>query len=149
MDNYEICSKTLAVIPIGLDKTKIIEEENKEIYVENSFMNIIDYNCIINGSTYLGRYESSKLLVGKTETLPILIEETNKLIFIPTKSSRNSMCCWISYNKIKDYYKKNNNIIIIFKNNEKIDFDISINIFEKQLLKVMKLMFQLNSKKVQ
>lgn len=149
MNNYEISSMTLALLPIGLNKTKIIEENSKELLFNKPFMSIIDYNCKINGSTYHGRYQSSKLLVGKKEKLPIIIEEKNNIIFLPTKSYRSDKCCWIAYNKIKDYYKSKNKTIIIFKNNEKLEIDISINMFETQLLKVLKLNLKMNSKKVQ
>ena len=83
MNIYFISSKTLALIPIGLKKTHIIEEE-KEFDVDKPFMNIIDYNCKINGSSYLGRYESSKLLIGISSKLPILLEEKGREIYIPT-----------------------------------------------------------------
>ena len=143
MESYEISCKTLALIPIGLNKTRIIEEE-KEYNIEKSLMNILDYNCKINGSSYYGRYESSKLLIGLSSKLPILLKEKGREILIPTTSSRNMNCCWISYNNLKDYYKENKNVILVFKNNEKLKIDISIKVFEKQILKVNKLIIKLD-----
>lgn len=148
MDIYYISSKTLALIPIGLKKTHIIEEDD-EFDINKSFMNIIDYNCKINGSSYIGRYESSKLLIGISSKLPILLEEKGREIYIPTNSIRNENCWWISYNNIKDYYKKGKNVILVFKNNQNLLLDISFKVFEKQILKVNKLIFKLNSKKAQ
>ena len=145
---YELCSKTLVLIPIGLKKTHIIEEE-REIDIEDSFMNIIDYNCKINGSSYAGRYESSKLLIGSSSKLPILLEEIEREIYIPTNSSRNKNCWWISYNNLKDYYKNNKNVVLVFKNNKKVELDISFKVFEKQILKVNKLLLKLKLKKAQ
>lgn len=145
---YELCSKTLVLIPIGLKKTHIIEDE-REFDIEDSFMNIIDYNCKINGSSYIGRYESSKLLIGSSSKLPILLEEIEKEIYIPTNSSRNKNCWWISYNNLKDYYKNNKNVVLVFKNNKKIELDISFKVFEKQILKVNKLLLKLKLKKAQ
>ena len=146
MDIYEFSSKTFALIPIGLNKIHVIEEE-KEFYIINKLMNIIDYNCKINGSSYIGRYESSKLLIGSSTKLPILVEELGREIYIPTTSIRNANCCWISYNSLKDYYKKDKTVILIFKNNKKIELNISYKIFEKQILKVNKLLLKLNCKK--
>ena len=145
---YELCSKTLVLIPIGLKKTHVIEEE-REIDIEDSFMNIIDYNCKINGSSYTGRYESSKLLIGSSSKLPILLEEIEKEIYIPTNSARNKNCWWISYNNLKDYYKNNKNVVLVFKNNKKVELDISFKVFEKQILKVNKLLLKLKLKKAQ
>lgn len=145
MDNYIISSKTLALIPIGLKKTHIIEEEN-EFDIDKQLIKIIDYNCKINGSSYLGRYQSSKLLIGISSKLPILLQEIGREIYIPTNSIRNKNCCWISYNNIKDYYRIKKNTIIVFKNNQKLVLDISFKIFEGQILKVNKLIFKLNSR---
>ena len=146
METYEFSSKTLALIPIGLNKIHIIEEDN-ELDINNSFMNIIDYNCKINGSSYLGRYESSKLLIGLSSKLPILLEEIGREIYIPTNSIRNMNCCWISYNNLKDYYKNDKKVVLVFKNNKKLVLDISYIVFEKQILKVNKLLLKLNCKK--
>ena len=146
MDIYEFSSKTLALVPIGLNKIHIIEEDN-ELDINNSFMNIIDYNCKINGSSYLGRYESSKLLIGSSSKLPILLEEIGREIYIPTNSIRNMNCCWISYNNLKDYYKNDKKVVLVFKNNKKLILDISYKVFEKQILKVNKLLLKLNCKK--
>ena len=146
METYEFSSKTLALIPIGLNKIHIIEEDD-ELDINNSFMNIIDYNCKINGSSYLGRYESSKLLIGLSSKLPILLEEIGREIYIPTNSIRNMNCCWISYNNLKDYYKNDKKVVLVFKNNKKITLDISYKVFEKQILKVNKLLLKLNCKK--
>ena len=142
MDIYLISSETLALIPIGPNITHIIEN-NKEFDTNESFMNIIDYNCKINGSSYIGRYESSKLLIGLSSKLPILLNERE--IYIPTNSVKNNKCCWISYNNLKDYYKKDKNAVLVFKNNRKIILDISFKVFENQIFKVNKLLFRLNS----
>ena len=142
MDIYLISSMTLALIPIGPERTHIIEYE-KEFDVSKPFMEIIDYNCKINGSSYKGRCESSKLLIGLSSKLPILLNE--KEIYIPTNSSKNNKCCWISYNNLKDYYKKDKKAVIVFKNNRILLLDITFSIFENQIYKVNKLLFKLNS----
>ena len=147
MDYYEISSETLALIPLGHKKTRIIEINN-ELFINDNPINIIDYNCKINGSSYKGRNDSSKLLLETTSKLPIIIEEINKIIFFPTNSVRNKECCWISFNNIKDYNKKDKNVIITFKNNDKIDFNISFKILETQLIKVNRLILKINSKKI-
>lgn len=148
MNIYEISCKTLALIPIGPKKTHILEEE-KEFDVDNHIMKIIDYNCKINGSSYLGRYDSSKLLIGKSSKLPIILEESRKQLYFPTTSPKNKECCWISYNNLKSYEKNNENSILIFKNNKKLEINTSSKIIEKQLIKTLKLNLILNSKKAQ
>lgn len=136
---YYINNETLVIIPISSKTTRIIEK-NQEIIDNNSSMKIIDYNCKINGSSYIGRYESAKLLLEKKSKLPIIIEEKNDIIYIPTNSIRNDECCWISYNNIVNYYKNDKKVTIVFENNKKVDLNISYNIFEKQINKVVKLL---------
>ena len=138
MKVYKISSKTLLIIPINDESTKIIEEDN--IFIEhNNAMTIIDYNCKIHGSSYLGRFESSKLLLGINNKLPIIIEESNDFIFFPTNSSRNSNCCWIAYNNIGNYIEFRNKVLITFKNEQQFPINISYNSFEKQIVKTNKL----------
>lgn len=147
MDYYEISSETLALIPVDNKKTHIIETNN-DLYINCNAINIIDYNCKINGSSYKGRNDSSKLLLETRSKLPVIVEEINKIIFFPTNSIRKKECCWISYNNIKDYNKKDKNIIIIFKNNKKIELNISFKCLETQLIKINRLILKINSKKI-
>lgn len=134
MNEYEINSKTLALISLKDNKTKVIEEN--EIYIINqSVKEVINHSCKYFGSSYLGRYEGTKAIIGITYKSPILIEETNYIIFFPTCSVRNKNCNWISLNKIKDYKKYNHNSKIIFKNNLELVLDISIGSLENQILR--------------
>lgn len=147
MDTYLINDRTLVLIPIDSKKTKIIEDDD-EFIVNKQFMEIMDYNCKINGSSYYGRYESSKLLIGISMKLPILFRESEREIYFPTKSVRNKNCWWISYNKIQDYYKSEKKVVLVFKNNKKIKLNISFRIFERQILKINKLLLKIKTKKV-
>ena len=134
MNEYEINNKTLALISLNNNKTKVIEEN--EIYIINqSVKKIINHSCKYFGSSYLGRFEGTKEIIGITYKSPILIEETNYIIFFPTCSIRNKNCNWISLNKIKDYKKYNHNSKVIFKNNIEIILDMSIGSLENQILR--------------
>ena len=147
MDNYKICSMTYALIPVDNKETLVIEK-NKELVIKKSLKKIIDFNCMIYGSSYEGRLSSSKLLLNLNNNLPIMIEESKKIIILPTSSTRNKKCCWILFNNIIDYYKIANTTIVIFKNNKKLVFDITISNFEKQIFKINKLLLKINSKKL-
>ena len=80
MKNYEINRETLAIIPCGKGKSKIIEENN-EFYVNYSTTKIIDYSCKFFGSSYEGRFNGTKSILGVSHKSPIIIEESNKIIF--------------------------------------------------------------------
>ena len=104
MKNYEINGETLAIIPIDENKCKIIEENN-ELIVYNKSSSIINNSCKYFGSSYQGRKNGSKNILGSSHKLPIIIEEISKILFFPTSSPRNDNCIWIFYKKNDTNYK--------------------------------------------
>ncbi len=138
MISYEINRDTLALIPISETKTRIIEKE-REFIVNSPALKIIENSCEYFGSSYLGRHEGTKKLIGITHKAPIIIEETNKLIYFPTSSPRLCNCSWIGLNHIKNYKSCNGKTVISFNNNEILDLDISFGSFDNQVLRATKL----------
>jgi competence protein ComK len=138
MISYEINRNTMALIPIDDNHTKIIERNN--IFIINiNIMEIIESSCEYFGSSYVGRKEGTKYLTGITHKSPIIIEESNKLIYFPTESPRLSSCSWIGFNNIKDYINNNGKGTIIFDNNKILDLDISYGSLDNQILRSSKL----------
>ena len=138
MVSYEINRNTMALIPVNDDQTKIIEKEDNFI-VDNNIMDIIKNSCEYFGSSYIGRKEGTKKLTGITHKSPIIIEESNKLIYFPTESPRLSSCSWIGLNNIKSYINNNGRATIIFDNDKILDLDISYGILDNQVLRSSKL----------
>lgn len=138
MISYEINANTLALIPISNTSTKILEKDNIFI-VDNNILNIIKNSCEFFGSSYLGRKEGTKNLIGKTSKCPIIIEESNNIICFPTVSPKLNNCSWISFNKVKRYLNNNGKTTIIFENDKVLDIDISYGSFNNQVLKSAKL----------
>ena len=138
MISYEINRNTLALIPIGNDQTKVIEKENNFI-INDNIMNIIKNSCEYFGSSYIGRKEGTRRLTGITHKSPIIIEETNKLIYFPTESPRLDSCSWIGFNNIKRYINNNGKATIIFDNDKILDLNISYGILDNQVLRSSKL----------
>ena len=124
LDEYEINSATQAIIPLDENKTMVYEEEGEYI-IDKSSNDIINYNCNFYGSSYAGRCEGTRSLLGIKSKLPIIIEESRNIIFFPTSSVRRKQSTWIALNKIESYHKNNKNCYIIFTDGRKIDFDIS------------------------
>lgn len=134
MNNYEISSKTMAIIPIAIDKCKIIEEENSYIINKNP-TSIIEHSCKYYGSTYKGRKEGTKELIGINYKIPVIIESSRNIIFFPTTSVNQNSCCWISLNQIKSYQKYLKYSKIIFKNDYELCLNISYGSLENQILR--------------
>lgn len=131
---YEITDETVALIPINSSTTRIIELE-KEYIVSESAFNIMEENCEYYGSTYDGRVKSAKKILNFAYKIPVLVEETEKIIFFPTKSITDSSCCWINSNLVTERKKCGKNIKVIFKNGIEEEFNISKLSFENQLLR--------------
>lgn len=138
MVNYEINEDTLAVLYNGYDKTKVIEINN-EYEFDSKAYKIMEYNCEYYGSTYVGRIKAAKKILNCSYKIPVLVEESNSLIFFPTMSSLSEECSWINYGAIQSYKKKGGNIEIEFINNKKLLLDMSKLSLENQLARSSRL----------
>ena len=138
MISYEINCDTLALIPVSENETKIIERENV-FSINKPIMEIIENSCEFFGSTYLGRHEGTKKLIGVSHKAPIIIEESRNLIYFPTSSPRLDSCCWIGLNNIKNYQNNNGKTELLFSNDKKISLPISYGSFDNQYLRATKL----------
>lgn len=132
MKNYEINSKTMAIIPISNNITRIIEE-NDEFFINKNAFQIVDHSCKYFGSSYEGRHIGTISMLGIAYKTPILIEETQNIIIFPTLTPKASDCCWILLDKIKDYKKIDKKSKIIFKNDYELSLNISIGSLENQI----------------
>jgi len=146
MNNYEVNQDTLAIIPINSLETKIIEKEN-EFVVNSSSMKIIDDGCRYFGSSYTGRSEGTKSMIGINYKAPIILEETIPMIFFPTTSPRLVACSWISFKEVEKCIKKDKNSLIIFKNGLELEVDLSFSILQNQILRSSYLNSMLISRK--
>ena len=87
-------------------------------------------------------------MIGIKYKTPILIEESNNIIFFPTCSTRLDDCMWISLNNINNYYMLPNfDTLIIFNNKQEITINLSLGIFDKQYLRSSRLINVLNGRK--
>jgi len=148
LDEYEINSSTQAIIPIDQDRSMVYEEEAEYVVLKPS-NKIIDYNCKFYGSSYIGRCEGTKSLVGIKTKYPIIIEESRNIIFFPTSSTRSQQTSWIALNKIKKYSKNRLNSYIIFNNNRKLKFNISLYSLENQFYRANMLKSKLLERKLE
>jgi len=149
MEDYEISSATLAIVPLGDEVSKVYEEEDEYI-IQKSSNSIIKDNCEFYGSSYEGRCIGTKTLTGIKTKFPIIIEESRNIIFFPTSSTRTKQSTWIALNKIKEISKKEyQNSQILFKNQDKLDLDISVNSLENQIVRATMLKSKLYERKLE
>ena len=145
MKQYEINKNTYAIIYLGLDKSLVIEK-NDQFEVNLSTTKIVDKSCKFFGSSYLGRLKGTKEILGISYKAPIIIEESNPIIFFPTLSPRVEGCSWISLNNLEDYYATDKKSIVNFSCGKQLPIDIQYNILDNQVLRATRLESLLNKR---
>ena len=144
--NYEITYDTQAIVPISNSKSKAIENTVEYIINDNT-LNIMEHSCEYFGSSYEGRKEGTKKLLGITHKSPIIVEESRKIIFFPTTSPDNEECIWINLEKIENYYKVEKKMSAIrFKNGDILELNISFGSLSNQILRASRLKYILEER---
>ena len=138
MEKYRISSKTLAVLPISKNRTKVYENDDI-IIVDQNVQKIIEENCSYYGSSYNLRKEYTEKLIGVTHKSPIIIEDASNIIFFPTSSPRLRECGWISLNNLESNKQVGDFSQITFFNNLKVNLNVSNRIINNQILRSTRL----------
>lgn len=146
MDSYEINKSTCAVISVTDTISKIIED-NEDYIINRSSYEVMEDSCTYYGSSFDGRSKGSKNILGSIYKVPVIIEETNDLIFFPTDSTKSKKCNWISLNQIDKYEKVGKCTKIHFKNGKTCIIKMGINSFELQILRANRLSAIINQRK--
>lgn len=128
-----INGKTL-IIYYNNFNTVMINTDGKIIINGNFIRSILNKSCIFYGSSLNGRLKGSKDLLKCRYKLPIIISESNRLIFFPVNKY-----FWINFNMIESFEKKENHTIIIFKNGYKRSIFVSYRVVNNQMLKCSRL----------
>lgn len=144
--DYEITFDTQVILPVENNSSRIIE--NNESYVINvPPMQVLEHSCEYFGSSFNGRKEGTKKLLGITHKSPIIVEESRKIIFFPTTSPDRIDCVWINLEKVNKYYKSSSKKSIIeFKNGDIIEFDVSIGFLTNQIMRASRLKYILEER---
>ena len=145
---YEISKGTLAIIP-NEENNSLVYEDNDRFIIEESPFQIMEESCRYFGSTYKGRKDSAKEILGAEYKIPIIIEDSSNLIIFPTTSPTSNDCAWICLNRIKNIEKVDvYNTRIIFDNNREIIVPCSYRSIENQLSRASRLEFIINKRKI-
>ena len=144
--DYEITFDTQVILPVENNSSRIIE--NNESYVINvPPMQVLEHSCEYFGSSFNGRKEGTKKLLGITHKSPIIVEESRKIIFFPTTSPDRIDCVCINLEKVNKYYKSSSKKSIIeFKNGDIIEFDVSIGSLTNQIMRASRLKYILEER---
>ena len=136
---YEISKGTLAILPNEKNSSVVYEDDNRYIIKETPFK-IMEDSCKYFGSTYEGRKDGAREMLGAEYKVPIVIEDSSNLIVFPTTSPLSDDCIWISLKRVERIEKIDaNNTKITFDNNTEIIVDSSYRTIENQLSRASRL----------
>lgn len=144
---YEINRGTLAIIPNEENNSLVYEDEERYIIEETPFQ-IMEESCKYFGSTYDGRKNSARDILGAEYKVPIIVEDSDNLIVFPTTSPQSDDCVWICLKRVKKFDKIDScNTKIVFDNNTEIIVPCSYRTIENQVSRASRLDLIMRSRK--
>ncbi len=138
MESYEINKNTCAIVSVDKEITKVVES-NHEYYINQTTYEIMDNSCQYYGSSCDGRIKGTKMILGSGYKVPIVVEESNDIIFFPTESPNSISCSWLSLNQIARYEDSDGYTKVTFNNGKYLIVKISTASFENQILRANRL----------
>lgn len=136
---YEVSRGTLAIVPNEKESSLVYEDDERYIIQQTPF-SIMEESCKYFGSTYEGRKNGAREILGAEYKVPIVVEDSNNLIVFPTTSPSAEDCVWISLGRVKKIEKiDTNHTKIIFDNNQVIVVGCSYRTIENQLSRASRL----------
>ncbi|MFD1708033.1 competence protein ComK [Siminovitchia sediminis] len=151
LPGYEINPYTMLLRPAGEELTEVIEAKARYLVSRKPF-DIVKKSCDYFGSSYNGRREGTKQLIGVTHKAPIIVDPYTSIYLFPTASPSSPDCMWISHDYIAAFEKNDAcSTMITFQNHERLEIPISFYSFEKQVSRTARLRvkFTQNVKKME
>ncbi len=144
---YEISKGTLAIVPNEKETSLVYEDEERYLIHQRPFR-IMEESCKYFGSTYKGRKDSARDILGAEYKVPIIVEDSDNLIVFPTTSPLAEDCVWISLKRVRSFHKIDaNNTKIIFDNQKELIVPCSYRTIENQVSRASRLDFIMRSRK--
>ncbi|MGX1901847.1 competence protein ComK [Thermolongibacillus altinsuensis] len=139
LDEYVVIGETAALVPkyneVGKLCTTVYELYNT-YFVEKSPKEIIQHSCRYYGSTYEGKVEAAKHILGIRQMVPVSVCEALRLYFFPTCSPDNESCIWFAQShihQVQSFQKKKAKVIL--KNKKEIIVDVQKGTIESKMYK--------------
>ena len=146
-NEYEINEGTLAIISMANGSSKILEDNNNYV-IEKKSLDILDHSCKYFGSSYEGRKEGAKAIIGANYKIPIVVEDARNIVFFPTTSPDDNECMWIAVNRVKNFYEDQYNTTkIVFDNGAELLLPLSFRAVQNQIFRATRLSYLLKNRK--
>ncbi|ALC92924.1 transcriptional regulator [Bacillus sp. FJAT-18017] len=99
-------------------------------------LEIVRKSCEYFGSSFDGRREGTRQLIGITHKVPIVVDPTNFIYLFPTTSPSRPECIWISHEHVMDHERTAvGDTVVTFQNKQSYPLPVSYSSFKNQLLR--------------
>ncbi len=119
--------------------SKLIEVDH-EYTVPLKPLDIVKKSCRYYASSYSGRKEGTKALIGVTHKAPIVIDPYQGIYLFPTASPGRADCIWISHSHVEDFQKaEHSKTEVLFSNGQSLVISVSAHTFQQQMYRTLNL----------
>ena len=147
MNNYEINTETLVILPYNNGKSKVYEYDGEHV-VNCIPIDIIENSCLFFGASLEGRRAAVKEMLGIDMKVPVLIEDSKNIIFFPIANCIHKSSIWISYQNLVKYTKLDElSTVLYFQNNKQLVIEAKYNLVDNQIIRCAKLDTLLNKRR--
>jgi competence protein ComK len=126
---------TLMLKPVQYgESTWIYVSDKKPVLINKKALTIIQKSCLHHLSTYDGRREASKQMLGVKSKLPVVIDSIDGTYLFPISSHLKPDCVWIALSHVKELKiidKKKTEVL--FKDGQKVMVNASLLVVFSQL----------------
>ncbi|MFJ7699402.1 competence protein ComK [Lysinibacillus fusiformis] len=140
-------SETMLYMPVydsfGNLCTRVMEK-SKDYISKIPPTKLMDYNLRYYGSSLRGAFDGSKMILGKLNKNPIVVDERGNILWFPSKSPLHPECIWFAVHHIEEYFsvdKKSTKVI--FTNGQDIIVDVSVKTIEYRIQRAFLLKYRL------
>ncbi|WP_147533150.1 competence protein ComK [Bacillus marasmi] len=136
VEEYEINRFTTLIRPVlyGEKVYSEVFELQDQFLVPLPPTVIVDKSCKYFGSSFQGRVTGTQQLTGYQRKVPIAIDPTFHILFMPTSSPYNHDCTWLSHEHVLDYHREDSKSTrVIFRNQSTHIIPMSYSSFNTQL----------------
>ncbi|HEY4552366.1 MAG TPA: competence protein ComK [Bacillaceae bacterium] len=154
VETYEINPYTMMIKPAKTSSgtfSEVYEVEDQYLSPNKPF-EIVSKSCEYFGSSYSGRRDGTRQLIGITHKAPIIVDPYTSIFLFPTASPSSPQCIWISHDFVVSHKKNGpNSTIVTFRNNETHEIPMSYSSFENQISRtaMLRIKFKQNIKRME
>ncbi|HZH58765.1 MAG TPA: competence protein ComK [Metabacillus sp.] len=137
-----ITETTMALIPYYTDTANLhcqMVGKYGDINIQESSLHILKESCLFYGCDFDGSLQSSRKILEGQKILPIMVSVEFEYCMIPLSSPMKKDCIWIAFQHIGRIIPDGENSIILFKNQDMLEVNITKSSLDSRINKASRL----------